>query len=86
MWSLDVDLGELCDGHHVIARSVTNEPPQAELRYVFTPGLSKQETSERPFFWYWMVYASDDLDTPYNDWNSGVVDEESGGTESEGSR
>jgi hypothetical protein len=84
-WVFDVDLGELCDGHHVVARGIRNVEPSAELHFDYVPGMRADEAEERPFFWYWWLYASDDLGTEYNDNNSGSFSHR-GGDSSPGER
>jgi hypothetical protein len=77
-WTFDVDLGELCNGHHVVARGIRNVEPSAELHYDYVPGMRVEETEACPFFWYWLVEASDDLGTEYNDNNSGWFSDQGG--------
>jgi len=84
-WTFDVDLGELCEGHHVIARGIQEEAEGASLHYEFVPGITRTASEGRPFFWYWMLYATDDIGTQYEDYNSGAVSEE-GGAASHGTR
>ena len=82
---IDVDLGELIEGHHVIARSLTSgHTVGASLSYVIAPALSDEE--EGGFAWYWMLYASDDLGTEYRDWNSGAFGPSADGETTEGDR
>jgi len=84
---LDLDLGELVEGHRVFARHIARDGP-AELHYVFVPGLDL-ETSEPdrrpPFFWYWTLRARDELGTDYLDANTGSVSG-AGGASSSGRR
>lgn len=63
----DVDLGELIDGHRVVARGVLFGEQGMSLEYDFVPGMTKAETDERPFFWYWFLEAHDDIGTEYDD-------------------
>jgi hypothetical protein len=84
-WTFDVDLGELCEGHHVVARGISDEPNGAELHYEFVPGLTAAETGAKEFFWYWMLAASDDVGTEYDDSNTGGFSER-GGAASHGVR
>jgi hypothetical protein len=77
---LNADLGELVEGHHLIARGLILESPRtpmsSELHYEFVPGLSAAE--QDGFGWYWMVYASDDVGTRYADSNGGGFDTRGG--------
>ncbi|MEU4515761.1 hypothetical protein AB0G05_40235 [Nonomuraea wenchangensis] len=71
----DIDLGELLDGHHVVARGLELADAGAALHYEFVPGIRQHELDAGgQFFWYWMMFAEDDLGTPYNDYNSGAFD------------
>ncbi|MEO3792746.1 hypothetical protein ABGB14_21240 [Nonomuraea sp. B10E15] len=71
----DVDLGELVEGHHVVARGLELTDAGGVLHYEFVPGLRQQEEETKgPFFWYWMLSTEDDLGTPYNDYNNGAFD------------
>jgi hypothetical protein len=83
----DVDLGELIEGHHVVARGISLAPPEAELHYEFVPGLTEARRHELGGFgWYWMLSATDDVGTGYGDNNDGAFDGESGGAATHGTR
>ncbi|MFI0419499.1 hypothetical protein [Spongiactinospora sp. 9N601] len=70
---LDVDLGELVPGHHVVARGLELAAEGAMLHYEFVPGIDDDERqSKGPFFWYWMLAAGDDAGTEYAGHNSGA--------------
>jgi hypothetical protein len=77
--AFDVDLGELVEGHHVVARGIT----RTELHYEFVPGLA----GPRPggFGWYWLLAASDDAGTAYTDYNGGAFGS-GGGAATHGTR
>ena len=51
----DVDLGELVDGHRVIARGVEMASSGAVLHYEFVPGVTEAETGRKGMFWYWTL-------------------------------
>ncbi|UBU10281.1 hypothetical protein [Nonomuraea gerenzanensis] len=73
--AFDLDLGELVDGHHVVARGLELSAGGGVLHYEFVPGVRPHETETKgPFFWYWMLSAEDDLGTPYGDGNGGAFD------------
>lgn len=73
----DIDLGELLDGHHVVARGLELSEGGGALHYEFVPGVSGDEEDDKgPFFWYWMLSTEDDLGTPYEDDNTGAFDPE----------
>ncbi|GAA2205068.1 hypothetical protein GCM10009850_006910 [Nonomuraea monospora] len=75
--AFDIDLGELAEGHRVVARGLELLDGGAVLHYEFVPGIRPHETEAKgPFFWYWMLSAEDDLDTPYRDDNLGAFDPE----------
>jgi hypothetical protein len=81
----DVDLGELIEGHHVVARGITLSG--AELHYEFVPGLDDAGRNELGGFgWYWMLSATDDVGTEYSDNNGGAFDGHSGGAATHGTR
>ena len=82
--AFDVDLGELVDGHHVVARGIERSETGAELHYEFVPGPT-YESGPEPFHWYWMLHASDDSRTEYRDDNGGGFDQ-SGGPAAHGLR
>jgi hypothetical protein len=71
----DVDLGELVEGHHVIARGLERAATGAVLHYEFVPGPGKEANL---FAWYWMLAAEDDLGTRYETHNSGAFDPHGG--------
>src|SRR6266545_3746909 len=59
--TFDFDLGELIDGHHMVLRGIERGPGEAVLHYEFVPALQEHEGQDKgPFFWYWLVSASDD--------------------------
>jgi hypothetical protein len=70
----DVDLGELVDGHRVIARGIEMASSGAVLHYEFVPGMS--ETGRKDMFWYWTLSTADDAGTAYTDNNGGAFDPE----------
>ncbi|MEV0391117.1 hypothetical protein [Nonomuraea sp. NPDC050643] len=71
----DIDLGELVDGHHVVARALEFSDVGGVLHYEFVPGLREhEEETKGPFFWYWRLSVEDDLGTPYRDDNTGAFD------------
>lgn len=80
----DADLGDLIDGHRVIARGLERDP--GVLHYVFVPGLTEDEVAEKgPFFWYWTPQAEDDAGTGYAGGDGGALSTR-GGPESHGTR
>ena len=83
--SFDVDLGELCEGHHVVARGIQVSEPWSYLHYEFVPGMTSAECEGRPFFWLWTMQASDDLGTDYGDVGGGAF-ADSGGVATHGVR
>ncbi|MGA5765196.1 hypothetical protein [Nonomuraea bangladeshensis] len=71
----DIDLGELVEGHHVVARGLELADAAAALHYEFVPGIRQhEEDTKGRFFWFWMMFAEDDLGTSYDDHNSGAFD------------
>jgi hypothetical protein len=85
--AFDVDLGELVDGHHVVVRGIERGPGEAVLHYEFVPAVQEHERQDKgPLFWYWMVYASDDIGTEYDDHNTGGFDPSGRGPSSHGTR
>jgi hypothetical protein len=85
--TFDVDLGELVSGHHVVARGLEFADTGTVLHYEFVPGITQAEQHEKgAFFWYWLVFATDDCGTRYEDSNSGGFDGRSGGAASHGDR
>ncbi|WP_336214906.1 hypothetical protein [Nonomuraea sp. LPB2021202275-12-8] len=71
----DIDLGELLEGHHVVARGLEISDAGGVLHYEFVPGLRQHEMETKgPFFWYWTLSTEDDLGTPYRDDNGGAFD------------
>ena len=77
--SFDVDLGELVDGHRVIARGLELRGAGAVLHYEFLPGIDTDEQERKGhFFWYWSLYATDDRGTEYDDSNTGGFDTRGG--------
>jgi hypothetical protein len=127
----DVDLGELVEGHHVVARGIMFGRPvltrrfdsgqlgalmsggddpgngggffkrcegprpvawqqrltEAELHYEFVPGLTAAEAhGAGGFAWNWILFATDDAGTEYNDNNGGAFDGMSGRAASHGTR
>jgi hypothetical protein len=83
----DVDLGELVAGHHVVVRGIERGPGEAVLHYEFVPAVQDRERRDKgPFFWYWMVSASDDAGTEYAENNTGGFDPSGQGPSSHGTR
>jgi hypothetical protein len=75
----DVDLGELVDGHRVIARGLELRGLGAVLHYEFVPGIETEEQDRKGhFFWYWTLRATDDRGTKYDDSNTGGFDTRGG--------
>ncbi|GAA4956590.1 hypothetical protein HD597_001734 [Nonomuraea thailandensis] len=71
----DIDLGDLVEGHRVVARGMEMLDSGGVLHYEFVPGVRPYETEVKgPFFWYWMLSTEDDQDTPYRDDNMGAFD------------
>ncbi|MGW2222081.1 hypothetical protein ACWCSD_44440 [Nonomuraea sp. NPDC001684] len=71
----DIDLGELVEGHHVVARGLELSEAGGLLHYEFVPGVRDEEAdSKGSFFWYWMLSAEDDLGTDYSGHNNGGFD------------
>lgn len=59
----------------------------AELHYDFVPGLERHEEDlHGAFFWYWMLEASDDVGTVYDNANGGVMAPSEGGPATDGVR
>ncbi|MEW9551158.1 hypothetical protein [Nonomuraea sp. NPDC050783] len=82
----DIDLGELLEGHHVVARGLELPEGEGMLHYEFVPGIRQDEMDAKgPFFWLWTLSAEDDLGTPYHDSNTGAFDP-NGVTAAHGSR
>ncbi|AQZ62151.1 hypothetical protein BKM31_12330 [[Actinomadura] parvosata subsp. kistnae] len=82
----DLDLGELVDGHHVVARGLELSGGEGVLHYELVPGPAPDEEERKgPFFWYWMLSTEDDLGTDYRDDNGGAFDP-SGGPAAHGVR
>jgi hypothetical protein len=44
------------------------------------PGVAHNEVPDQPFFWYWMLRATDDIGTHYDDNNGGAFDDRGGDT------
>jgi hypothetical protein len=85
--AFDVDIGELVEGHHVVARGIERGPNGARLHYEFVPAISGSNPDVKgPFFWYWSLSAADDAGTSYADSDSGAFDGRSGGEASHGER
>jgi hypothetical protein len=72
----DIDLGELINGHHVVARGIERwlrpmppappEEPGAFLHFDFVPGLKEAEEESKGFqFDIWRLTADDDKGAPY---------------------
>jgi hypothetical protein len=60
---------------------------EAELHYEFVPALNNGRSGRfDPTPVFWMVYASDDVGTAYNDYNTGAYDGSSTGPSSHGNR
>ena len=79
------DLGELIEGHHVIARSLTwGHTHGASLSYSIVPALSDEELAR--FDWCWMLDATDDLGTEYRDNNGGAFGPSDDGEATDGTR
>jgi hypothetical protein len=81
--TFDVDLGELCEGHHVVARGIEVWEKWSYLHYEFVPAASDDD---RPFFFTWEMDASDDIATDYGDFNGGAFAAGSTGPASHGVR
>ncbi|MCK2217069.1 hypothetical protein MF672_025225 [Actinomadura sp. ATCC 31491] len=85
--AFDVDLGELVEGHRVVARGLELSDGGGVLHYELVPGLRPGETAAKgSFFWYWMLSVEDDLGTPYLDDNTGAFDPEEGKAAAHGVR
>ncbi|MFB9880552.1 hypothetical protein ACFFMN_21615 [Planobispora siamensis] len=83
----DIDLGELLEGHHVVARGLEMSETGGVLHYEFVPGLRRHEREAKgPFFWYWTLSTEDDLGTVYRDDNSGAFDDSDGQEAAHGTR
>ena len=80
---IDVDLGELIEGHHVM-RSLTSGHTVGGIALVCDRAGSLGQGRRAGFAWYWMLYASDDLGTEYRDWNSGAFGPSADGETTEG--
>jgi len=77
--AFDIDLGELVDGHRVIARGLELRHSGAVFHYEFIPGISAEEQETKgPFFWYWTLHATDDRGTEYDSSNTGGFDTRGG--------
>ena len=59
---------------------------EPDFHYEFVPGLEQGERDVDHFFWYWMLYTSDDLGTEYHDHNGGVIAPAAGGPATYGTR
>jgi hypothetical protein len=82
----DIDLGELLEGHHVVARGLEMSDAGGVLHYEFVPGLRQHEMETKgAFFWYWKLSTHDDLGSPYCDDNGGAFDSD-GETAAHGTR
>lgn len=78
--TFDVDLGELVEGHHVVVRGIERGPGEAVLHYEFVPAVQEDERQDKgPVLLYWMVSASDDTGTEYDDHNTGGFDPQGAG-------
>ncbi|MGW3347384.1 hypothetical protein ACWDA3_29120 [Nonomuraea rubra] len=54
----DIDLGDLVEGHHVVARGMEMLDSGGVLHYEFVPGVRPDETEiNGPFFWYTVVWS-----------------------------
>jgi hypothetical protein len=78
--SFDVDLGELVQGHRVVARGIERREQGALLHYEFVPGVDAdaQQSQRGPFYWYWTLLAGDDRGTRYHDSKGGVFNPSAG--------
>ncbi len=75
----DVDLGELVNGHRVIARGLELRGSGAVFHYELVPGIEREEQNRKGhFFWYWTLQATDDQGTEYDDSNIGGFDTRGG--------
>jgi hypothetical protein len=80
--AFDVDLGELVEGHRVIARGIRNLPGGAELHYELVPGWDSDSTPTG-----WEVVVRDDAGSDYGGVSGGVLDPRGGdGTATHGLR
>jgi hypothetical protein len=78
----DVDLGELVQGHRVVARGILNLPAGAELHYELVPGWDSAAAPTG-----WEVTARDDAGTDYGGASGGALDSPGGdGTATHGIR
>ena len=78
----DVDLGELVEGHRVVARGILNLPGGAELHYELVPGWDSAAAPTG-----WAVSAHDDAGTDYGGVSGGALDPPGGdGTATHGIR
>jgi hypothetical protein len=89
--AFDIDLGELVEGHHVIARGIELLPAGSScLHYDFVPALANTMNTSREnkdgFWWYWKMCTSDDVGTVYLDRDTGMIDSRAEGEVSWGSR
>ena len=89
----NIDLGELVEGHHVVARGIELRPHGSSspcLHYDFVPALANTMNAScekrHGDWWYWMMYTSDDVGTAYADRNTGGFDNRTEGDVSWGSR
>jgi len=57
---------------------------EPDFHYEFVPGIEQAERDADHFFWYWMLYASDDLGT--DDHNGGAIAPAAGGPATHGTR
>jgi len=69
----DVDLGELVEGHRVVARGVLNRLGGAELHYELVPAWDSASPPTG-----WTVIARDDIGTDYGGASGGAIDPPSG--------
>jgi hypothetical protein len=70
----DVDLGELVEGHRVVARGVLNLLGGAELHYELVPAWDSDGAPAG-----WEVIARDDVGTDYGEVRGGSIDPPDGG-------
>jgi hypothetical protein len=69
----DVDLGELVDGHHVVARGLEFGVTGTLLHYEFVPGVpSNRPMRERVGLQQWSLHTEDSAGTTYSDPNGGA--------------
>ncbi len=71
--AFDVDLGELVEGRHIIARGLEFGETGAILHYQFAPGLEAgRPIIERADLQHWKIHTEDDAGTRYSDPGGGA--------------